>query len=67
MNENKQEICNHLCEALKLCRAGSDLKSLEYDPIRETVFATFEGYTARANVAMDSGVSMIRDIMRQIF
>lgn len=65
--ENKQRICDLLLPTLQATRNLEDLISLEYNAESETVLATFSnGYTKRANVAMDSGTSMIRDIIEQI-
>lgn len=65
--ENKQAICNRLAYALMATRSFHDLAYLEYDPKTETVKAVFNsGYVKTANVCMDSGVAMIRDIIQQI-
>lgn len=65
--EDKQKICDLLLPALQETRSLSDLVSLEYDSVEEVVLATFvNGYQKTANVAMDSGIAMIRDITKQI-
>lgn len=67
--EEKQKICDLLLPALQATRNLYDLKKLTYhrDGDRETVTATFRnGYDKHANVSMDSGTSMIRDIVKQI-
>lgn len=65
--ENKQRICELLLPALQETRNLYDLANLTYDEEREIVIAEFtSGYTKRANVAMDSGTAMIRDIIYQI-
>lgn len=65
--EDKQKICDLLLPTLQATRNLYDLKSLEFDPELEMVYATFtSGYMKRANVAMDSGTAMIRDIIAQI-
>lgn len=57
--ENKQRICDLLLPALQ--------ETLDYDAEKEVVTATFlNGAEKHANVAMDSGTSMIRDIIAQI-
>lgn len=67
MRENKQEILNLLLPALQKTRNLYDLVELEYSEDRELVYAKFaSGYTKVANVAMDSGTSMIRDVIAQI-
>jgi len=68
--EDKQRICDLLLPVLQATRDLYDLQKLEYSRINEydeIVTATFaKGYQKRANVSMDSGVAMIRDICRQI-
>lgn len=65
--EDKQKICDLLLPALQATRNLHDLTSLIYDDETEFVTATFaSGFTKQANVAMDSGTSMIRDIIGQI-
>lgn len=67
MNENKQEILDLLLPALQKTRNLYDLAALEYDPVKELVYAKFaSGFQKIANVAMDSGTSMIRDVIKQI-
>lgn len=65
--ENKQRICDLLLPALQETRNLKDLLTLDYDTYHEVVTATFtNGAVKHANVAMDSGTSMIRDIIAQI-
>ena len=65
--EDRQKICDLLLPALQATENLQDLESLEYDPKTELVHATFvSGRRKLANVAMDSGTSMIRDIILQI-
>lgn len=62
--EDKQRICDLLCDALRLTDAYGDLEMITYNENKETVAVIFEsGYTRNINVAMDSGMSMIRDIV----
>lgn len=66
--ENKDVICQALLPVLKKTRALSDLEDLYYrkDP-EEEVCAVFRGgYTKKINVACDSGLAMIRDIVNHI-
>lgn len=66
-DENKQEICKALVPVLRMTRNLCDLVDLDYDPDLELVTATFDtGSTKVANVACDSGISMICDIICQI-
>ena len=65
--ENKQKICDLLVPVLRETRNLEDLLALDYDAQHEVVIATFlNGAEKHVNVAMDSGTSMIRDIIAQI-
>jgi hypothetical protein len=65
--EDKQKICDLLVPVLQETRNLKDLLTLDYDAEKEVVTATFlNGVEKHANVAMDSGTSMIRDIIEQI-
>lgn len=68
--EDKQAICDKLCEALRLTSnagTGNALKELRYIPEIEMVRPIFEDGTGEngwydVNVNMDSGTAMIVDI-----
>ena len=65
--EDKQQILDLLLPALQATRNLSDLVSLQYDPAKDMVVAVFaSGGVKMANVDMDSGTSMIRDVLKQI-
>lgn len=65
--EDKKAICKALLPALQMTRNLSDLASLEYDTSREIVIATFDsGCSKIAHVEMDSGTTMIKDILKDI-
>ena len=65
--EDLQLICNLLTKTLRATSNLSNLSNLEYDSKTETVKATFEDDgTKIANVSMDSGTSIINDIIKQI-
>ena len=67
LHEDKQLICDLLLPALQKTRNLYDLVDLKYHADTEMVIATFSsGYSKKANVAMDSGTSMIRDIIGSI-
>lgn len=67
MHEDKQKILDLLLPALRATRNLHDLWNLQYDPKSDTVTATFEnGSEKSANVAMDSGTAMVRDVIGQI-
>lgn len=64
--EDKQKICELLLPALQETRGLCDLVDLEYIPKQEVVLATFaSGVVKKADVAVDSGVAMIVDIINQ--
>lgn len=64
---SKQYLCDLLLPALQKTRNLFDLIALEYDPVTQYVIATFEnGAKKRANVAHDSGTTMILDIINRI-
>lgn len=66
-HEDKIQICKKLCETLQLTRCCSDLKSIDYEADSETAVIHFDDYgVVRVNAACDSGVAMIRDIMKHI-
>lgn len=70
MHENKQAICDKMCEAIQLTRAGGEgnaLVRLEYDAENEVVWPWFEDgrYYRAINVACDSGIAVITDIVKQ--
>lgn len=71
--EDKQKICNLLLETLRATREYSDLLYLRYvvpeQPYRfeSYVEARFQSGGKRIiNTSMDSGFTMIRDIMNHI-
>lgn len=67
MKENKQYILDLLLPALQATHNLHNLEELKFDEGQELVYAKFVGRnTKTANVAMDSGTSMIRDVIKQI-
>lgn len=65
--EDPQKILNKLLTALWYTRAGGDLMSLQYHPAAEEVSIVYNsGYTIKVNVACDSGIAMIRDVLKHI-
>lgn len=67
--ENKNLICGLLAQAIVATRAGRDIQSLTYDRERELVYVYSLDSTDPIriiNVACDSGIAMIRDIMNNI-
>ena len=67
MKEDKQAICNALLLALQKTIHLNDLISLRYDEKLEIVIALFKNRATKlVNVAMDSGIAMIKDITEQL-
>lgn len=71
MPENKQDIANQLCEALKRTNMWDDITGLKY--IEESsdvqyVYIDFKDHPAarRVNVSIDSGWAMIKDIVNHL-
>lgn len=67
--EDKQAICDALCRTLRLTRQHSDLVSLTYnyrDQDHQQVTVAWENGGTSVNVSMDSGIAMIRDILKAI-
>ena len=65
MKANVQLTLEHFEAALYA--AGYDVQ-LEYEPIAEEVVVTFaNGYKKHVNVASDSALAMMKDILRQAF
>ena len=71
MDEDKQKICDLLLPAIQATREGSDVTALRYVYNHcgqmETVTIHYQnGSYEHVYVTGDSGVTMIRDIMRKI-
>ena len=64
-SEDKEMICRLLCEVLQKTRGCSDLYSLHFDQ-DEIVTAIFKSGSQKINVACDSGIAMIRDIVNHL-
>ena len=67
MREDKQAICDALCKALQLTRYGSHISELEYHSEGEYVTVYYTTGRININVAFDSGVAMIRDILKGLY
>lgn len=66
IREDKQLICDKLCDALQHTSAFWDLMSLTYKNLgncTEIVTADFLSGKKIINVSIDSGYAMIRDIV----
>ena len=65
--EDKQKIIDKLLPAVQLTIAGSNIENLTYNREREIVEIRFRnGGTREINVRMDSGIAMIRDVLKEI-
>ena len=67
LREDKQAILDALKVTLNLTRAGDDITAINYDKDREEVQVHFNNsnfIARRINVAADSGIAMIRDVMK---
>lgn len=67
MGENKQLICDLLCKTLQATRYGDNIECIAYKPERyiETAEVRFSGENVlKVNVTLDSGIAMIRDILK---
>lgn len=69
MPEDMQEICDNLCQTLRQTRRFYDLLELKYihkDEYQQYVLAYFPAGSVCINVSLDSGWSMIMDIVKQL-
>ena len=69
MGEDKQYILDLLLKAIQMTRAGGDVVKLEFDEETEVVKVYFDGQTSPGriiNVAMDSGIAMLKDVINHI-
>lgn len=67
--EDKQTILTALHVAILLTRAGNDVRELKYDEERELVLVYFGNSTTpgrQINVACDSGIAMLKDVINHI-
>ena len=65
--ENKELICRYLLWALQKTRNLGGLRDLVYSEEKGIVYAISEGCTIKEiNVEADSGIAMIKDIVRAL-
>lgn len=63
--ENKQQICDKFAELLKITRFGENIDHIEYNPNTECALVCRKDRNPiPVNVAMDSGIAIIKDILR---
>ena len=68
--EDKGQIINALFQVLKMTVAGVDLAEIEYRQLANgdelAILIYDNGYRKPVNISCDSGVTMLRDILRAI-
>lgn len=64
--EDKQVILDLLCRTLQATRDQHDLKALLYNAEAEEVTICWDEGGTSVNVAADSGIAMICDVLRAI-
>ncbi len=65
MHEDKQEICNNMRVLLLSTIAGQSVRAIGYDADREEVKILYlGGRLQRINVAGDSGIELIKDVLK---
>ena len=62
--EDKQKICDLLCKTLQATRNQDGLIDIHYDRSRETATLYYKNGQIVVNVACDSGIAMIQDIIK---
>ena len=66
-NEDKEAITERLFDALHMTREFMELESLTYLKDQEKVVARFEdGHEKAVNVASDSGIALISDVIKNL-
>lgn len=67
MPEDKQVICDYLLKALSFTNYGEEYESLTYNSADESVLILFkDGFSKKVNVACDSGIAMMKDILKAV-
>ena len=67
LTENMHKICESLGETLKLTSAGAGIDDLIYLQVTRDVKIIYRnGFTKYVNVEGDSGIAMIRDVLRDL-
>lgn len=68
--EDKQNIINYLFQTLKQTVAGVGLESIRYEQLSNgdeiAVLMYDNGYRKSVNISCDSGLALMRDILRAI-
>ena len=71
MKENAFILCQRLLKLVQATRAGADVVDIEYFSNNHTDDAHVDitwasGHTKRVDVTADSGIAMIKDVLRHI-
>lgn len=66
MKEDKRAIVQKLKELLQITRAGSGVRDLILNGKEKCITIVYECGSKQVNVEGDSGVALIRDVMRSI-
>ena len=68
--ENKETIIQLLLQALKFTVAGVDIEQIRYEQLTNgdeiAVIMYTNGYRQSVNISADSGLALMRDILRAI-
>lgn len=68
--EDKQNIINYLFQTLKQTVAGVGLEAIRYEQLTNgdeiAVLMYDNGYRKSVNISCDSGVALMRDILRNL-
>lgn len=68
--EDKEEIIKWLLATLKLTVAGVDISDIKYEPLANgdelAVIIYDNGFRRPVNISCDSGIALMRDILRAI-
>ena len=68
--EDKQNVINYLFQALKQTVAGVGLDAIRYEQLNNgdeiAVLMYDNGYRKSVNITADSGLALMRDILRAI-
>lgn len=64
--ENKEDIIARLKLLLMATRAGSSIVDMKLNEAQDKVTIVFEGGKKEINIAADSGIAIIRDVIRNI-
>lgn len=64
--ENKEDIIARLRLLLMATRAGSSIVDMELNEAQDKVTIIFKGGKKEVNIAADSGIAIIRDVINSI-